>query len=81
MTAEKRPDQSILDDVNDILNRHHEIDASDIMVQVDHGEVIFTGTVPELRMKFLAQEVTEQVSGVRKIDNQLHKSESHELQV
>jgi len=69
----KRSDESILDEVVVILTRHPEIDASDIEVQVDNGEVILTGTVPEQGMKYLAEDVTEQVYGVKEIVNQLRK--------
>ncbi|WP_413288949.1 BON domain-containing protein [Bdellovibrio sp. HCB337] len=67
----KRADESILADVVDMLTRHHEIDASDVSVQVEHGEVILTGFVPQRNMKFLAEDVIELIPGVQEISNQL----------
>jgi HSP20 family molecular chaperone IbpA len=75
---ERRSDFSILEDVVQILARHAEIDASDINIIVDQGEVVLTGTVPEQQMKYLAQDVTEQIAGVRKIVNQLRKASTPE---
>ncbi len=59
------------DDISYMLGRHPEIDASDIVVRVDRGEVILTGSVPEERMKFMAAEVIKLIHGVRSVSNQL----------
>lgn len=67
----KRADDSIFADVVDMLTRHPEINAEDVQVQVDHGEVILTGFVPHRNMKFLAEDVIELIPGVQEISNQL----------
>lgn len=59
------------DDISYMLSRHPEIDASDIVIRVDKGEVILTGSVPEERMKFMAAEVIKLIHGVRSVSNQL----------
>lgn len=66
-----RPDVSIHDDVVELLTRHPEVNVADVEVQVDSGEVILTGFVPEEKMKFLAAEVIKKVPGVKEVSNQL----------
>lgn len=73
----RRSDESILADVVDMLTRHAEIDAENILVQVDHGEVILTGLIPERRMKFLAEDVVELIPGVQEISNQLRMAKEN----
>lgn len=64
-------DELSADDISYMLNRHPEIDASDIVIRVDKGEVILTGSVPEERMKFMAAEVIKLIHGVKSVSNQL----------
>lgn len=64
-------DEITVDDISYMLSRHPEIDASDIIVRVDKGEVILTGSVPEERMKFMAAEVIKLIHGVKSVSNQL----------
>lgn len=59
------------DDIYYMLGRHREIDASDIVIRVDKGEVILTGSVPEERMKFMTAEVVKLIHGVKSVSNQL----------
>ncbi|MGZ3747588.1 MAG: BON domain-containing protein [Pseudobdellovibrionaceae bacterium] len=66
-----RPDELIRADVVDLLERHPEIEAAEVKVRMDHGEVILTGSVPEEKMKLLASEVVQLVPGVKKVSNQL----------
>lgn len=67
----QRPDMLILDDVVGLLTKHPEIDAREIEVQVNHGEVVLTGRVREEKMKFLATEVIKLLPGIRSVNNQL----------
>jgi len=64
-------DELTADDISYMLSRHPEIDASDVIVRVDKGEVILTGSVPEERMKFMAAEVIKLIHGVKSVSNQL----------
>ena len=57
--------------VNEALARHPEIDASDIEVKLDEGEVTLTGTVSDRSQKRLADQIAEQVHGVHDVHNQL----------
>lgn len=67
----KRSDERIQDDVCEQLSRHPELDASEIEVSVESGEVILAGTVEERYYKRLAEDVAEQVFGVTDVRNQI----------
>ncbi|MFO7177368.1 MAG: BON domain-containing protein [Pseudomonadota bacterium] len=67
----RRSDERIREDVCDALTEHDSIDASDIDVVVQAGVVVFGGTVPDRRMKALAEGVAYQCSGVRDVQNEL----------
>lgn len=67
----KRSDDRIREDVHEVLTWNNEIDASDIEVEVKEGEVSLSGTVLDRRMKRLAEELIEDISGVRDVSNQL----------
>ena len=67
----KRSDERIHDEVCERLTRHPLIDASLVEVHVQDGEVTLTGEVLDRRMKHMAEDVADEVSGVRDIHNQL----------
>ena len=51
--------------------RQPEIDASEIEVTVESGEVTLTGTVDNRRIKHLVEDIAEGISGVKDVNNQL----------
>jgi len=67
----KRSDERIREEVCDRLTEHGDIDASDIDVKVQNGEVTLTGTVPEKRFKHMVEQIVESLSGVQEVNNQL----------
>lgn len=67
----QRSDDRIREDVCERLTRHPEIDASEIDVKVTNGEVTLTGTVDERLSKRMAEEVAENISGVKDVHNQV----------
>lgn len=67
----RRGDDRIREDVCDRLTDDYAIDASDLAIQVDGGEVTLTGFVATRDQKRRAEEMAEQVSGVRDVINQL----------
>ena len=67
----KRPDERIRDDVYERLTDSHHVDARNIMVEVNQGNVTLNGTVGERRMRYLAEDLVEGVMGVANINNQL----------
>jgi len=67
----KRSDERIEEDVCERLTENAELDASDISVQVENGEVTLSGTVEHRYFKKLAENIVESVSGVKDIHNQI----------
>ncbi|HTJ43027.1 MAG TPA: BON domain-containing protein [Kofleriaceae bacterium] len=66
-----RSDARIHEDLCDRLTDDHDVDARQIEVKVSNGDVTLTGRVSERGMKYRAEEIAEQVSGVKEIDNQI----------
>ena len=67
----QRNDERIKDDVHERLTRHPEIDASEIEVIVTGGEVTLQGTVDHRYTKRLAEDITEDIFGVKQVHNQI----------
>jgi hypothetical protein len=67
----QRSDDRIREDVSEELWRHAEIDASEIEIAVENGEVTLTGKVEDRQQKRLAEDIAERCSGVRDVHNQL----------
>ena len=67
----KRADDRIREDVNEELTRHPDIDASEIEVKVENGEVTLTGKAEDRHQKRLAEDIAERCSGVTDVHNQL----------
>lgn len=67
----KRSDERIKEDINDRLTDHYYLDASDIEVDVNNGEVVLTGTVDSRYAKRQAEDIAENVSGVTNVENRL----------
>lgn len=70
-----RSDDRIRDDVNDRLTEDWRIDASNITVTVDKGEVTLNGTVTERAAKRRAEDIVEDLSGVKHVQNNLRVAE------
>jgi osmotically-inducible protein OsmY len=66
-----RSDDRIREDVNDKLTDDWHVDASNIEVQVSNGEVTLTGTVNSREEKRHAEDLAEQCSGVKHVQNNL----------
>lgn len=67
----KRSDQRIEEDVNDRLTDDPRVDASEVQVHVQNGEVTLTGTVDSREARRRAEDVAEDVSGVTYVMNNL----------
>jgi len=67
----RRSDERIEEDVCERLTVHPAIDASEIEVSVSGGDVTLKGTVNNRAEKHLAESMTETVSGVKEVYNQL----------
>jgi hypothetical protein len=66
-----RTDERIREDVCDRLSMDDDIDASEIEVRVKDGEVTLEGTVPTRSMKHQAEDLVENLSGVKDVHNSL----------
>jgi hypothetical protein len=67
----RRSDERIQEDICDRLTQHAQIDASDIEVEVQDGEVTLKGTVDDRRIKRMVEANVEMIPGVVDIHNQL----------
>ena len=66
-----RSDERIREDVSDRLSWDDHVDASDITVTVSAGEVTLEGTVPDRSSKRRAEDIAEDVMGVKDVHNRL----------
>jgi osmotically-inducible protein OsmY len=70
----QRSDARINEDVCDRLVDAPDIDAGNIEVKVNNGEVTLSGTVPEREDKRRSEDLIENISGVREVHNNLRVS-------
>lgn len=66
-----RSDERIREDVCDRLSDDARVDASEIEVSVTGGEVTLTGTVNDRYAKRRAEDVTDDISGVKNVQNNI----------
>lgn len=66
-----RSDERIREDVNDRLTEDVWIDASEIEVAVESGEVTLSGSVADRSIKRRAEDCADAVSGVKHVQNNL----------
>jgi osmotically-inducible protein OsmY len=66
-----RTDDRIKEDVNDRLTDDYALDASDVDVQVDDGDIVLSGTVESRYEKRRAEDLAESVSGVGNVENRI----------
>lgn len=67
----RRSDERIREMVNERLTDHDDVDATDIEVSVQDGEVTLTGMVSSRREKRLAEDVAWSCRGVQDVHNRL----------
>jgi osmotically-inducible protein OsmY len=70
----RRSDERIEEEINERLERDPQIDATDIVVTVKDGEVTLSGTVESRRVKRLAEDLVDDVYGVKDVQNRLRMS-------
>ena len=73
----KRSDESIYDDVCEMLTRSADVDARDIDVKVTDGVAYLSGTVSDRQMKKMAELEIENISGLRDVQNLLSLSSTN----
>ena len=67
----KRSDDRIKEDINDRLSDDPYVDASEIDIEMENGEVILSGTVSSKQEKRRVEDLVEAVSGVSHVENRL----------
>jgi hypothetical protein len=68
----RRTDERIYEDVCEELKRSPAVDASEIEVEVNKGEVFLRGSVPDRECKREAERCLDHLSGIEEVHNQLH---------
>jgi osmotically-inducible protein OsmY len=71
-----RTDERIREEVCERLGAHPLIDATQMDVHVQNAEVTLSGEIYDRRMKYLAEDVAEDVSGVKDVHCNLRISRS-----
>ena len=66
-----RSDLRLYEEVCERLTEHGQLDASEIKVSCENGEVVLRGSVKDEEARKLAEECALGVSGVRKVRNKL----------
>lgn len=66
-----RSDERIKEEVCELLTRHPEIDASDIEIEARQGVITLTGSVDQRHLKHQIENLVENVSGVKDVENRL----------
>ena len=67
----RRSDSRIEEDVNDRLSDQPYLDASDVEVRVENGEVTLSGAVNSRRDKRMVEDIAESVLGVTHVENRI----------
>jgi osmotically-inducible protein OsmY len=67
----ERSDERLKELICEALTDDDQIDASDISVEVKNSQVKLTGTVSDRQKKYMVEEMIEDLSGVKEVDNQL----------
>ena len=76
----RRSDERILEVVSELLTDHDGVDATDIEVKVQDGEVTLEGTVGSRWQKRLAEDIAASCGGVHDVHNRLRVAD-REVQV
>lgn len=67
----KRSDERISDDIHEKIDRHLDVDAREVIIEVKDGDVTIRGTVFSRADKRLVEEMAEDVFGVKNVQNML----------
>jgi osmotically-inducible protein OsmY len=71
-----RSDERIHEDANDCLTEDWGVDARGISITVSNGDVTLEGTVPSKMQKRRAEDLVDDLSGVKNVQNNLRVQES-----
>jgi osmotically-inducible protein OsmY len=68
---QRRSDDKIREEIWELLINNADLDASEVELHVESGEVTLTGTVDSRDAKWLTEDLVTSVSGVREVNNRL----------
>jgi osmotically-inducible protein OsmY len=68
---QRRSDDKIREEIWELLTNNADLDASEVEVHVEGGEVTLSGTVDSRDARWLTEDLVTSVSGVREVYNQL----------
>jgi len=74
----RRSDERIQEEINDRFTDDYRLDASQIEVKVNNGEVKLTGTVESREAKRRAEDMAEAISGVSNVENSLRVKQEND---
>jgi hypothetical protein len=69
--ARRRPDETLAQEIREVLANDPELDATDVEIEVEGGAVTLSGVVDESDAKLLAEELIETLPGVREVHNRI----------
>ncbi len=69
--AEQRPDEAIWEDIHEHLTINPDLDATEIEIAVEDGDVTLTGRVDTREAKWLVEEIARGIAGVVDLHNRL----------
>lgn len=72
--AYQRSNDRIYNEAREGITRHGHVDASDVSVRVERGEVVLEGTVPSHREKQMAEQDVQSLPGINNVHNRLQVS-------
>jgi osmotically-inducible protein OsmY len=67
----RRPDETLAQEIHEILTKDPELDTTEIEVEVEDGAVTLNGVVNSSDAKLLAEELVDSLAGVREVHNRL----------
>ena len=68
---QRRSDDKIREEIWELLNNNADLDATEVEVHVEGGEVTLSGTVESRDARWLTEDLVTSVSGVREVYNQI----------
>lgn len=70
-TPRRRSDDSIREDILNLLAENPDLDATNIDIHVEGGDVTLSGAVDNRDAKWMAEDLAGSISGVREIHNRI----------
>jgi osmotically-inducible protein OsmY len=67
----RRSDDKIHEEIWELLSNNADLDATEIELHVEAGEVTLTGNVDSRDARWLAEDLVSSVTGVREVNNRL----------